>query len=85
MTSASTPGKLRLYSKKQHEIVSDLGLIEHVAVTQSEAAQSLVLTLSDVSPFTSAAVKCVDGGLDEPVSKTAAVGLWFMDPRVGTC
>mmetsp|Transcript_27085 Transcript_27085/g.81189 ORF Transcript_27085/g.81189 Transcript_27085/m.81189 type:complete len:905 (+) Transcript_27085:287-3001(+) len=40
---------VKLYNKMRAEIVSDLGLIEHVAVTTFEAAQSVIITLRDGS------------------------------------
>ena len=40
--------KLRVFSKKQHVIVSDLGLIEHVAVADVDTDLMLVLSIADV-------------------------------------
>eukprot|EP00038_Savillea_parva_P003724 m.129408 g.129408 ORF g.129408 m.129408 type:complete len:885 (-) comp11261_c1_seq1:829-3483(-) len=40
---------VKLYNKLRAEIVSNLGEVEHVAVTNFEVAQSVILTLSDGS------------------------------------
>lgn len=42
---------VKLYNKLRAVIVPTLSAIEHVAVTNFEAAQSVVLTLSDVGPL----------------------------------
>jgi len=40
--------KLRAFSKKQHEIVSDLALIEHVTVADVDSNQMVYLSIADV-------------------------------------
>ena len=49
---------VKLYNKLRAEIVSNLGEVEHVAVTNFEVAQSVILTLSDVSGSAASMLLC---------------------------